>query len=93
MNLARGVTVDDYTVYIGGHVCNVTVLRSDFLQCSPDKPPHVDGKGPKQAVVVSRKHCSYGSFCILNTISLSDISCLLLFQYAYKINKIIWYLV
>ncbi|WAR25674.1 MET-like protein [Mya arenaria] len=51
-NLPRGVTMDDYKVYIGGELCNMTLLRSAYLQCKPQKPASLEGKGPKLPVMV-----------------------------------------
>ncbi|WAR25677.1 SEA-like protein [Mya arenaria] len=51
-NLPRGVTMDDYKVYIGDELCNMTLLRSAYLQCKPQKPASLEGKGPKLPVMV-----------------------------------------
>ncbi|XP_053377268.1 hepatocyte growth factor receptor-like isoform X2 [Mercenaria mercenaria] len=48
--LTRGLSKDDYLIYIGRNYCNVSVLANRFLHCLPDKPKSVGPNEPKQAV-------------------------------------------
>lgn len=53
INLHYALTKDDVTVTIGNDICDVKVMRTTVLQCSPQNvPPSVDDQEPRRNVQV-----------------------------------------